>query len=586
MAGILSTIGGGLKSAASTVGNAAGGLINKLVTGHADPNAVGASLAEPAKVNGAAFDVSGRADVQNLSSQAHDRGLDAQTRQTGAENQLAHGFVGPAITNQGTARTRAVDANTDRVDNAAATANRLLSASQGSRADQSQALALTSATAHGHGPSVAQGMIQQNAAQGARNIQQAGNQANAQFGLAANQAAAGYGDAFAQQQQAATQAATAGARTIQQSAEDSIRAQAALAAQARGGNIGASLLNAQSNAAQQMAGANRQAGQTIADAQQQAAVQAAAAQRAQALNQGNVNLQTGANLANASIEARAAQANADAQAAQIASQEQLVAQQQLLEGTTAARAGDVASTGAAVDIGQLGLGADTLATQTDVGNAERFQQNQQFGVSNRTDIAAQNAQLAAQNNQLNANILNDQANRSMAGQQFNTGVQTGLIGADVEAAQEQQRLQSQNYNAGQDRRTQFETSNGQNRAGVGGALLGAAGSVLGLAALSDKRAKRNIKAAAPLDFSGADPYDYEYKDPKAAGALTGKVRSAPMAQDLPKALVRKRKDGLLEVDSQRTLMALCSAVGALQKRAKADESEIEDDEDDVEEEAA
>jgi hypothetical protein len=568
---------------------------NTLTTGHNDPGGRRRELEKPYDVNAAAFNPAARADVQGLQTNAESLGDKGEMQRAGAEGRLQGGFSAPQMGVQQTVRSTGVNAVQDGASMGLDAANTALGSALGSRAGQQDALGLVGQTARGQGPSVAGGMIAENAARAGANIQRAGVDANSAFGNAADAARLGYGDAagaaafgyqqaLAQQQGAGAAAATQAARQQRDAAEQAVLSNAALVAGTRGRNIGASTLAAQGQAAAQTAGANRQAGQIMADQQAAAQLQAAQAQQTAAFNAANQqrsaatiqaadNRQAGATLANASIGAREAQGFADAQAAQVASQEQLAAQGMLLEGTSAARAGDSAMVGDALGMGQLGLGQDTLRTNTAVGNADRLQNADQFNATLGYNYDSQQAQLDAANNALNAGVWAGQAGR---GQDLQTGMlsnQIGMTEQDIAAQMELERLRSANANAGMARGQQFDENATSNRLGVGGALLDVGGKALGAFALSDEREKDIDGDEDDHDFRATKSKRYRYKDPKVPGA-DDREHVGPMAQELPKSVVVEGEDGKLRVDVARLALSLSSAVGELQRELKANDRKV------------
>jgi hypothetical protein len=580
-------IGSWIKGAAGTVTGTVSDGWNQLTTGADDPSARRNELQKPYKPKQEAFDITGREDAQAQAATAADAVGQGMHQAQGAEANLAGGFNAPQMSRPAyDVQTAKGNATTTGSTGGMSTAYRALDAGGDSRQAQQDALGLVNQTAMGQGPSVAPGMMQENAAAAAADISQAGTAANQQFNAAATQAGLGYGDAasaaqfayqeaLAQQQAAGMQAGTAAARQTMQSAEDAIRQQAALTAGARGSNIGSALLNAQGNAAQQMAQSGRQANQIMADTTLAAGQQGAAAQRAASMSaadqqrqaaaiQAGVNQQTGANLANASTAALEQRALGDARAAQLMSQEQLAAQGMALDATGQMRAGDTANVQSAIGIGQLGLGQDQLATQTAMQNAQMTNDMGQFNATNTWNYDSQQAQLDAANNALNAQVYAGAAERGQ--DLFNTGfgAQQGMTMADAQAAMELERLRSANANAGMERGQQFDENATANRGNIIGGIIGA-GSSIGAAMLSDEREKDIEGDEEDHDFTKTKSKKYRYKDPKVSGA-DDREHIGPMAQELPKSAIIEGDDGKLRVDVGRLALSLASAMGDVQRK--------------------
>jgi hypothetical protein len=584
------SVGSWVKGAVNTVGDTVESGWNQLTTGASDPTKRRDELQKPYDPNAAAFEVSQRGDMQGVASQANQASQAGRDQRAQAEFELSKGYVAPSISQAAQTSAQNVNAQQSQSNVGFGTARDAYGQTDQSRQAQQQAAALIGSTAMGQGPSVAPGMMQENAAAAAAAMQQAGAAANQQFGSAAagaglgyqgaaTDAAMGYGDAFAQQQAAGQMAAIQGARQTRQTAEDAIRQQAALTAGARGSNIGAALLNAQGNSAMTMQQANRSAGQMMSDQQLAAQQQAAAQQRQAAANQAGVNqqaaygeqmanLQTAGTLSAANIGAVEQQALGDARAAQLASQEQLAAQGQLAGITSDMRAGDVANVGAANALTQTGMEFDQYLTNTAQANADRDLANQQFNATMGYNQQTQNAQLAAQNQALNAQILAGQAER---GQQLQTGMldaQGNYISQDVAAQMELERLRSANANAGMERGQQFDENATANRTGLAGGLLSTGASLGAAAIMSDETAKDIKGDEEDHDFSRAKSKRYRYKDPTLSGA-DDREHIGPMAQELPKSTTRKGEDGYLRVDVGRLALSLASGLGEVQRELKS-----------------
>lgn len=583
-------VGSWVKGAINTVGNTVEDGWNQLTTGADDPTARRDELQKPYKPKASAFDVTGRTDAQAQGRTANSVADQGRQQATGAEARLENGFYAPQLSPQQEAQLARVSTTTTGSTGGMSTAYQAYNNGADSRQEQQTALNRVSQTANGVGPSVAPGMMRENAAVAAADMERAGVAANQAFQGAATNAALGYGDAasaaayayqdaLAQQQAAGQQAAVMAARQMRQGTEDAIRAQAALTAGARGPNIGGALLNAQDAAAYQTADANRQAGFMQSDAGMRAAEQAAAAQRVATLNAGaqqrqaaaiqaGVDQQTAANLANSNIAALEQRSLGDARAAQLASQEQLQAQGMALDAASAMRAGDAANVNSALGIGQLGLGQDQLATQTAVQNAQMANDMTQFNSSQLYGYNTQQAQLDAANSALNAQVWGAQAGRGqdMFGMGF--GAQQAMMMSDAQAAMELERLRSANANAGMQRGQQFDENATANRNNIIGGLIGAGSSIGAAALLSDERAKDVIEDAEDHDFTAVKSKRYRYKDPKVPGA-DDKEHIGGMAQELPVSTVDVGEDGYLRPNIGRLAMAVASGLGDVQRKLAA-----------------
>lgn len=285
------------------------------------------------------------------------------------------------------------------------------------------------------------------------------------------------------------------------------------------------------------------------------------------------------------------------QAAQLRAQEQQAAQQQFLQASlqqeqmqrqAAMQAAglsldqDVASQQArqaAINAqGQIAGQFAGLGTQQAISQAELLQQaalaNQ--GVKMQADLANQGASLQAQqatqdaalqaamfNEQMGLNAWQSGQNVGMGWQGMGAdllGRQTGFVmGADEAARQ-------RNF-AGR----QADVAFGRQ---LLGSLIGAGGAV-GAAAVSDKRAKTNIK---PNDQTMAflealTDNSYDYKEPNKPGRAPGR-HYGPMAQDLEKTpmgktIVIEDPEGNKMVDSARGFLLALSGLANVHQRLKA-----------------
>jgi hypothetical protein len=213
-------------------------------------------------------------------------------------------------------------------------------------------------------------MQRENAATAAAAFGQAGSVANQGYWQAGNQADLAYQDAVAQQQWQQQQAAQQAADNIRRGNIDAINRNATYVSSARGGNMGMALLNAQNNATASGVDANRRAGETQQQLMSEAGFQAAGAQRQAAAQQADRMSQLQGTAERAAIEAARALEAGDRHAAQIASEEQRWALEQLSALTTEIRQGDLGQQSSNVDYGQLGLQIDQMIQGGDIFNAK------------------------------------------------------------------------------------------------------------------------------------------------------------------------------------------------------------------------
>jgi hypothetical protein len=298
--------------------------------------------------------------------------------------------------------------------------------------------------AAGKGPSVAGAMVAASGADNAYNTEKAVADATAQYGehsreaidaygSAADQAALDYANAFGDQQAAFEQAAMNASQATRQAAEDAIRMSASLTSSARGGNIGAALLNAQDNAAMTSQQANQQIANQRAQYQREAAAQAAGAGRQTAYGQATQaaatgRMQAGAdaitaqNQQQATIASNLMKAKADIEAGRVLSEEQMNAIAQLGIGIKDLQGMTNDEVMAQVNIGNLGAGIDATITGTAAANADRALAAQaqsigaqQFDISQETGVMQSNADRAVNiygiDTQAATSVLNTQAGR-------------------------------------------------------------------------------------------------------------------------------------------------------------------------------
>lgn len=315
-----------------------------------------------------------------------------------------------------------------------------------SRAAQQAALGTATDWAAGNMPSVGQDIANEAGVVANEQFLRAGSEANQAYGMAGTDANRAYQDALAQMLASQQSAATGAARQVGDAASDAVLRQAALTSAARGGNIGMALRTGLQGAAMQSADANRQGARIMADAQRQAADIAAAGQRAAEATQAQQALATLGTQERAGFAAASAEEAARLRGAQIGSQEQQQALALQAQIADQFRGGDVAGVGAAVNMGGLGLGMDTLATNAAMSDADRAFAADQFNAGQGQQNAQFYAGMGLDYDQLNAGLgldydrLNSQNQAFLAGlyqgdQQFGLGLQQGMVTEDQRAAQ-------------------------------------------------------------------------------------------------------------------------------------------------------
>lgn len=577
------------KSSLEAAGDWAKGAWNTVSTGYADPKRERKRLEN--QTAGNTLDptaYSGYADrMAPITNEAQRAGAVGQSNAATATNSLLSGYQAPRVNAPAQVQGRDAQVTTSRSAEGTRQANVAMTQGQDARDRQDYTVSLLQRAAEGNGPSQARGLISENAARAVANIDRAGAMANGQFLGAANNAglaygnAAGnaqmaYGDAFAGQQDAARLAAINAARQTQDAGAQSIKRQAALIAGARGGNLGASLLAGQNNAATTMGMANRDASRGMFDAQNAASMQAAAQQRQAAANQeayirqaaaneAATNIASGQNLSMASIGAREQQALADAQAAQVASQEQIAAMGLLNQGVGQMRGQDLDTARTGVDIGQLGLGMDTLRTNVDMANRDSSIAVQQQNVAN--DLAAQttNAQLLAGNQALDASNMNAVADRGQGLYSDTLGLRAGVATDAAGMPIRETELRAELQNAAYDRAYGMTSDAAKGRRQVVGGMMNAAAGALGGLMMSDRRSKEKVKKEAVPDFSRVKSRSWEYKREHKPEGGKGRFVGG-MADEYPSHVIEKGEDGMLRVNVAKTLMSLTAAVGDLQRK--------------------
>lgn len=502
-----------------------------------------------------------------------------------AEANLASGFRSPQIQRPTSlVSPQAVNNQTAGYQGGQSTFGSAYDASQQSRGTQAGLLNTATGWAQGNMPSVGQAMVGENAARAQQAIGQTTSQSNQNFGRAALDANTAYQQAYGDQAFATQRAGQQAARQMQDGTEAAIRGQSALAAQARGGNMALALRGAGQNAALQTQQGNVGASRAQQDANFQAAQIAQQGQRQASAQQAAANLQTAGAVERANLEALGAQRISDAQASQLASQEQQNALGLAGSLATNARQGDLGMTQAGLSAMGLGLQADQQANALGLANAGNRlaadQFNQNMGL-NYDQLGSAN-QLATNN--LNASVMTGQAQRGQADQQFALGTLTGnaqmdaqvnqaMAAAQMGSQQQLVQLMAQLDDASRQRvldaygiKQGLATERrGQNTQmfGAGASAIGAAG---GFAAMfSDRRAKKKIKSEKTHDFRKATQHSYEYKEPDKPGRAPGR-RHGMMADQLPKQLLHKGEDGLMMVDMGNLMFSLAPAVGDLQKK--------------------
>jgi hypothetical protein len=276
-------------------------------------------------------------------------------------------------------------------------------------------------------------------------------------------------------------------------------------------------------------------------------------------------LAAGARGGNMALAARTASGNVGDIQSQIARDTSMLRAQEMAQArgeTTAAitdmRGGDVTAAGAAGQIaGIYGQGADV-------------------GLG----IGAQGIELGAQGQQ------NQQFYAAQA-QSTRDKMLEASIAYDAQQAQNQQQKDATT--------AAIEAANVAGQTQLTAGLLSGLGELGGTAIASDIRAKKNINSGereteaflkslseagdrsavprrpAAVDFSGAKPYSYEYREPErfGRGEFVG-----PMAQDLERTdagrqAVVAQPDGTKGIDTSRLVMPLASAVG--QQQSEIDE---------------
>jgi hypothetical protein len=196
-----------------------------------------------------------------------------------------------------------------------------------------------------------------------------------------------------------------------------------------------------------------------------------------------------------------------------------------------------------------------FAQQTGLQNQQLGLQTQQFNIQNQYDVAKMNELMKAQEFE---QYMTNQYNRQALGANY---YNTILTGQNAALSLQQQRAIAAEQAAGQ-----RDASNKQ----MIGAGIGAA-AVIGAAALSDKRAKKNIKDnnETVAFLNALTDNSYDYKQPNAVGAAQGR-QYGPMAQDLEKTNMGKtaviEADGGKMIDTNRAMLLALSGLSNINAR--------------------
>lgn len=526
------------------------------------------------------FEVGQFADTYRDAGRYAGSGIDAQRA---ADAALMQGFSGPQAYTPQNVSASTVGPNTAGVGAGIDRAAGMLSDANMSRGLQEGVYNTAMDWSQGNMPSVGQNIANEAGVRAEEQFQRAGSEANQAYGSAANNAARAYSDALAQQTFATQQAGQNAARQVGDLASDAVLRQSALTSSARGGNIGMALRAGLQGAAMQSADANRQGARLMNDANQQAAYNAAAGQRAAQAAEAAGNLAMQGTHERAGFAASAAEQAARFQAAQIGSQEQQNALNLAAGVSGDIRGADIGAANAATGLAQVGLGQDQLINNVNMANADRTFGADTFNATMGLNAADMNNRYALGYDQLNSGNFNAVADRGASAAQFGLGMQGSMSG---QAAQQQQQLALQQIMADQNLSQMYFNADeaakqrilqayiaqqgaatdrrGQNIGLFGGGASGV-GAMVGGALMSDRRAKKSVRGEKAPDFRKAGHYSYEYKNPNAEGARAGR-RNGPMAQELPKTVLRKGDDGYLRVDIGELALSLASAVGDLQRK--------------------
>jgi hypothetical protein len=545
-----------------------GMLIDKIFGGGGDK----APAAPAYQADPAAFDVLGQTAVQGVMNKAGNLSHQGFDQQQMADNRLFAGYSAPQIGVQPGVRAGEVNANVGRADTGLMGAGSSMGQALQARGAQTDALRLQEAAAMGQGASVAPGMLQEAGFRNAGDIQMNAADAAMAYRNAAAQGNSAYQRAFGHQQNAFDESAIQAQRATMAANQDAVQRQAALTAGARGNMMGASLLNAQNNAAYGTQQAGVTAANNMADQQRAAAFQAQQSQQQAGYNQTLQSIQAADANARANIASNLQRGVSEAQAAQLASNEQIAARNAFSSGAESLRGMDLNQSGAWNNYAQTGLSADTAIMGVQGDNANRTLGADQFNAGLDADRQSANAGLQMQTNALNSGNLNELASRGQSAGWSGFDAQRDIVGSDVQAAMDLEALNAGQYSSAADRRLGAQQSAAAQRSQQQGALISTAGAIGAAYLRSDKKLKK-IGGSVEHDYRKAQSKKFTYKDPKHGEG----EHEGPMANDLPEAVTREDEDGNLMVDKDRLLMSLAGSLGDIQRRL--DELNDEDDED-------
>lgn len=415
------------------------------------------------------------------------------------------------------------------------------------------------------GSGLGESMLRESAARQASAQEQAGVSAATAYGMSQGQAREEFERARLAQEQATRDANI-----------DAVRRIATLIAGARGGNIGAALLQGQNAAASQTAEAGRSISQQAAQAQ----IQADAQRHQQNLRVSELHEQAG-------IRAAEALAVGDERAYQAAKNEEQFYAQQATQLATQARGQDIqqdtqsnqlafeaavqngnyeeADKVMAAQIGQFLVDSGMNLSQAaldDIANLINIQTNYSMNM-NQLQVSMRNADLSYAASVYATQSGNQQAQNQMIANIVVAGLAAAATGAAAGAG-----------GGGLAPSSPVENPN----AGVGQAYSNASNADYSTIT-SDERAKKIKGKKDDHDFRRATSYEYEYDedhkdDPRAGpGMYVG-----PMAQDLPESVISQEgtttswdgseevEEDVLRVDIGRLALSLACAVGEIQNK--------------------
>lgn len=314
-----------------------------------------------------------------------------------------------------------------RTNTALGTAGRYLEGQNQTRGSQFDQLGYLQRLQTGQGPSVGGLMADQGANRASGMMQDAGAQASRAMMMSQGQAQGSYLDATANQGMLNRRAAFEAASQLQDNASANVRAQASLAARARGSNIGASLLNAQNNvnATNQRAGIDT--GRMLSSSMMQTSDQAANAMRL--ANQGDLQarLQAAGSLERGNINAAMTGRDMLLEGAKIRSGEQLQATGMVNDTLGGMRGQDISAGQAATGLAGVGLQADSAMSDLDRFNVGLDFQGQTFNADNDFRFDDMNQRNRLETNRLN---LEDDRMRELANQDAQLKAR-GLYGTEA-----------------------------------------------------------------------------------------------------------------------------------------------------------